>query len=59
MFRVFLRDSNSTPSLGRRCRLLDRRKNERLFMAVVCRFAQYMATLIETILMQSIGAASV
>ena len=34
-------------------------QNERLFMAVVCSFAQYLATLIETILMQIIGAASV
>jgi hypothetical protein len=33
--------------------------DRRLFMAVVCSFAQYMATLPETILMQIITSASV
>ena len=35
------------------------RENERLFIAIMCGFAQYTATLIETILIQIIGAASV
>ena len=35
------------------------RENEWLFIAVVCGFAQYTATLIAIILIQIIGAASV